>query len=406
MRNYFKTQVIVCALVILVLVIMTGCFPATQNNKNLNSHLLDHGLLGVNNENDASEFPTNIEDKDIEKLTIKANVNFPDNLDVNRKVSTSTAKLVTWDRDSFVAEFSNGRQVVDEFSSDNMGPGDTFYSYGYEDGSSLVFYFGAVSYRTVMSDEHQYSYYFNYFENFKDENALKNMFSDKNIDGVEKSVALDSANQVASLLEIDDILGHPQIYTMDADSVNQLQDEMDARDKYGNAASKWTSEQEAYLLVYPVLYQNIPSLYLSTANNTNEMMSSPKVWFIYGRNGLISFDISRIFDVESTIQEAPVCSPLDVVKIVKSSFENIIMDRELTISSIKLGYIARQDMSDITEGNFDELKIEPVWFVDGKYEIATTTNSSNKKGSASNPNYFTIISAVSGETIPVNSIGG
>lgn len=400
MNSFIKKTIIVCMLVILVAIIMTGCFPTTEDKPN--SFLLENSS---NNQNDAREFPTYIEDMDIEKLTIKANVNFPDNLDVNQKVSTSTAKLVTWDRDSFVAEFSNGRQVVDEFSGDNIGLGDTFYSYGYEDGSRLAFSFGAVSYRTEMSDEHQYSYYFNYFENFKDENALKNMFSDKNIDGVEKSAALDSANQVASLLEIDDILGEPQIYTMDADSVNQLQDEMGAKDKYGNAASKWTSEQEAYLLVYPVLYKNIPSLYLSTANNTNEMMSSSRAWFVYGRNGLISFDISRIFDVKSTIQEAPVCSPLDVVKIVKSSFENIIMDRELTISSIKLGYIVRQDMSDITEGNFDEVKFEPVWFVDGKYE-EVTTNSSDKKGKGSNPNYFAIISAVSGETIPVNSIGG
>lgn len=395
-----KKNIRIIMLVILVAVMMTGCFPTTEDKPN--SSLLENSS---NNQNDAREFPTYIEDTDIEKLTIKANVNFPDNLDVNQKVSTSTAKLVTWDRDSFVAEFSNGRQVVDELSGDNMGPGDTFYSYGYEDGSRLAFYFGTVSYRTEMSDEHQYSYYFNYFENFKDENALGNMFSDKNIDGVEKSAALDSAKKVTALLEIDDILGWPQIYTMDADSVNQLQDEMDAKDKYGNPVSKWTSEQEAYLLVYPVLYQNIPSLYLSTANNTNEMMSSSKVWFVYGRNGLISFDISRIFDVESTIQEAPVCSPLGVVKILKSSFENIIMDRELTISSIKLGYIVRQDMSDITKGNFDELKFEPVWFVDGKYE-EVTTNSSDKKGTGSNPNYFAIISAVSGETIPVNSIGG
>ena len=406
MKKWAVKTITISVFIVLILFTVTGCFPEIENDSGLNDTVSENSTSDVNNQNDVREFPTYIEDTDIEKLTINANVNFPDNFDVNQKVSISIAKLVTWDRNNFVMEFSNGRQVVDEFSGDNMGPGDTFYSYGYEDGSCLVFYSGAVSYRTEMSDEHQYSYYFNYFENFKDENTLKNMFSDKNIDGIEKSAALDSANQVASLLEIDNILGQPQIYTMDVDSVNHLQDEMDARDKYGNAVSKWTSEQEAYLLVYPVLYQNIPSLYISSANNTNEMMSSSKVWFIYGRNGLISFDISRIFDVESTIQEAPVCSPLDVVKIVKSSFENIIMDRELTISSIKLGVIARQDMSVITEGNFDELKIEPVWFVDGKYEIATKNNSSDKKGPAYNPNYFTIISAVSGETIPVNSIGG
>ena len=86
------------------------------------------------------------------------------------------------------------------------------------------------------------------------------MFSENKIDGIDKSDAVNNANQVISLLEIDDILGEPQIYSMDAASVNFLQDEYDARDKYGEKVSKWSDEQEAYLLIYPVLYQNIPSL--------------------------------------------------------------------------------------------------------------------------------------------------
>lgn len=399
MRIYIKKIISVCMLVVLVSAMMTGCFPTTENKQNSNSSLSGDNSSGANNENDVSEFPTYIEDRDVEKLTIKANVNIPADFDINQKVSIVSAKPATWDRESIVSRISNGRQVVDEFSGENSGPDDRFYSYTFDDNSNLTFYLGSVSYYTEMEAEYQYTYYFDNYENFKDEDTLKNMFSDKNIDGIEKSDAVDNANQVISLLDIDDILGKPQIYSMDAASVNFLQDEYDARDKYGDKVSKWSDEQEAYLLIYPVLYQNIPSLCMN-ANGENELISSSKVYFIYGKNGLITFNVSGIFDVKSTVQESYTYSPLDAIQSVKDSFENIIMDTEIEISLIKLAYITRYDFENITEW-----RIEPVWFIDGKY-INSTSDSVDGKDNLVDQDYTTIISAVSGETIPLVSIGG
>lgn len=399
MRIYIKKIISVCLLVILVSAMMTGCFPTTENKPNSNSALSENSSSGENNQNDASEFPTYIEDTDIEKLTIKANVNIPADFDINQRVSIALAKPATWDRESIVSGISNGRQVVDEFSGENSGPDDRFYSYTFDDDSNLTFYLGSVSYYTEMETEYQYTYYFDNYENFKDEDTLKKMFSDKNIDGIEKSDAVNNANQVVSLLEIDDILGEPQIYSMDAASVNFLQDEYDARDKYGEKVSKWSDEQEAYLLIYPVLYQNIPSLCMN-ANGENELISSSKVYFIYGKNGLITFNVSSIFDVKSTVQESYAYSPLDAIQSVKDSFENIIMDTEIKISLIKLAYITRYDFDNITEW-----RIEPVWFIDGKY-VNTTSDSVDGKDNLVDQNYTTIISAVNGETVPLVSIGG
>lgn len=399
MRIYIKKIISVCMLVVLVSAMMTGCFPTTENKQNSNSSLSGDNSSGANNENDVSEFPTYIEDRDVEKLTIKANVNIPADFDINQKVSIVSAKPATWDRESIVSGISNGRQVVDEFSGENSRPDDRFYSYTFDDNSNLTFYLGSVSYYTEMEAEYQYTYYFDNYENFKDEDTLKKMFSDKNIDGVEKGDAVDNANQVISLLDIDDILGKPQIYSMDAASVNFLQDEYDARDKYGDKVSKWSDEQEAYLLIYPVLYQNIPSLCMN-ANGENELISSSKVYFIYGKNGLITFNVSGIFDVKSTVQESYTYSPLDAIQSVKDFFENIIMDTEIEISLIKLAYITRYDFENITEW-----RIEPVWFIDGKY-INSTSDSVDGKDNLVDQDYTTIISAVSGETIPLVSIGG
>ena len=399
MRIYIKKIISVCMLVVLVSAMMTGCFPTTENIQNSNSSLSGDNSLGANNENDVSEFPTFIEDRDIEKLTIKANVNIPADFDINQKVAIVSAKPVTWDRESIISGFSNGRQIVDEFSGENIGPDDRFYSYTFDDNSNLTFNLGSVYFCTETETEYEYTYYFDTYENFKDEDAFKKMFSDKKIDGIDKNDAVNNANQVISLLEIDDILGEPQIYSMDAASVNFLQDEYDARDKHGEKVSKWSDEQEAYLLIYPVLYQNIPSLCMN-ANGENEYISSSKVYFIYGKNGLITFNVSGIFDVKSTVQESYTYSPLDAIQSVKDSFEKIIMDKEIKISLIKLAYITRYNFENITEW-----RIEPVWLIDGKY-INLTSDSVDGKDNLVEHNYTTIISAVSGETIPLDSIGG
>ena len=392
MRIHIKRIICVCIITIFVSSIATGCFPTAENKSNSNSS-------ETKKENAISEFPTYIEDNDVEHIKIKANVITPVDFDINQKVAIVSAKPVTWDRESIISGFSNGRQIVDEFSGENIGPDDRFYSYTFDDNSNLTFNLGSVSFCTEMETEYEYTYYFDNYENFKDEDAFKKMFSDKKIDGIDKNDAVNNANQVISLLEIDDILGEPQIYSMDAASVNFLQDEYDVRDKHGKKVSKWGSEQDAYLLIYPVLYQNIPSLCMN-ANGENEYISSSKVYFIYGKNGLITFNVSGIFDVKSTVQESYTYSPLDAIQSVKDSFEKIIMDKEIKISLIKLAYITRYNFENITEW-----RIEPVWFIDGKY-INLTSDSVDGKDDLVDHNYTTIISAVSGETIPLVSIGG
>ena len=68
--------------------------------------------------------------------------------------------------------------------------------------------------------------------------------------------------------------------------MNKFQNESGSTDKYGNQLDEWSEEQEAYLLIYPVLYQNLPSFKIN-ALGENEMISSSNVYFIYGRKQII-----------------------------------------------------------------------------------------------------------------------
>lgn len=375
---------------VVCIVITTGCFPNVDTDSKISST--------NNSQNSTIDFPTHIENNDIDNLKIDADVILPTNFDTNQKVSIASAEYRTWDRESIVSEISNGRQIEDESYGENTGPNDLFYSYTFDDNANLIFSSDSLFYSTEMAVDFQYAYYFDSYENYIYDNTLSEMFSKDKINGIEKSDALSSANKIVSLLNINDVLAEPKIYSLDAATMNELQNTSDATDKYGNPLEKWGSEQEAYLVVYPVIYRNIPSLKMNAVSE-NELISSSNVYFIYGRNGLISFYVSGIFNIKNIEQESPIVSPVNAIENVKNYFNNIIMDSEIDILLIKLVYIKKCDFE-----NIKDLKVEPVWFIYGKYKN-TLPDSSESKDILINDKYITLISAVTGETIPISSIG-
>lgn len=375
---------------VVCIVITTGCFPNVDTDSKISST--------NNSQNSTIDFPTHIENNDIDNLKIDADVILPTNFDTNQKVSIASAEYRTWDRESIVSEISNGRQIEDESYGENTGPNDLFYSYTFDDNANLIFSSDGLFYSTEMAVDFQYAYYFDSYENYIYDNTLSEMFSKDKINGIEKSDALSSANKIVSLLNINDVLAEPKIYSLDAATMNELQNASDATDKYGNPLEKWGSEQEAYLVVYPVIYRNIPSLKMNAVSE-NELISSSNVYFIYGRNGLISFYVSGIFNIKNIEQESPIFSPVNAIENVKNYFNNIIMDSEIDILLIKLVYIKKCDFE-----NIKDLKVEPVWFIYGKYKN-TLPDSSDSKDILINDKYITLISAVTGETIPISSIG-
>ncbi len=399
MKKLIQNVICTCVLILLISALLTGCFPSAESKPNLSSSDTSETESSEAVSNDSvNEFPDRIEDSEIEKLSINAKVIVPEAFRIDQTVSIASAIPKIWDKERIVSEFSDGRQLAEEFSAENTGPDDLVYVYTYDDDSSLTFHLGKVYYSTQASREYDYSYYFDYYSCYKDENAFEEMFGTEAISGIEKSDAEDAANRVISMFGLEDAFGDPKIYSMDSACINRIQEKEDVRDKHGEEVAKWDSQQDAYLLIYPVLYQSIPSPCISSATGENEILTSSKAYFVYGRNGLIEFVLFGVFDVVNTIQEACVCSPLDAIQKCKSSFENIIMDHQIELSSVKLTYIIRQELESV-----GAWRIEPVWLIDG---VSQETNRKNGNDTATLRNYTSIISAVSGETIPLKSIGG
>ena len=403
MKRFMKK--IICAVLVFALAAsaLTGCFPSAENNTDSAGKGNSAGtgnstnigsLQNQTNPNDVSKYPTLIEDRDIENLIIKVNVHMPDRYDLNRVLTIVTAEPKSWDRSRIVSAVANGRAVTEESSGENSGPDDLFYSYELNDNSYLRFSNGCAGYYTEAADEYEYDFYFDTFENNKD--SLQKFFGNTDIDGISRGDAIDKANELIALLGIGDIVGAPQVYALSAENANYIRQEFQMEDKYGNAVPEWGAEQEAYYIVYPMQYQTISAMGLAGSLETGGFYSTA-FRVIYGRSGLIEFEADNIYDLKETVQEGFLYPPTDVVAGIKEYFSDVILDSVLWFSNLSLTYVVTYENDSLTKW-----KVEPVWFTQGKFQ-EDPTDEKAKKGT-SGRTFTVMVSAVTGETIPVTSV--
>ena len=401
MKRFMKK--IICAVLVFALAAsaLTGCFPSAENNTDSAGKGNSAGtgnstnigsLQGQTNPNDVSKYPLSIEDRDIPNLIIKVNVHMPDHYDLNRVLTTVSAEPKSWDRLQIVSAVANGRAVTEESSGENSGPDDKFYSYELNDNSYFRFSNGCAGYYTEAADEYEYDFYFDTFENNKD--SLQKFFGNTDIDGISRGDAIDKANELIALLGIGDIVGAPQVNALSAENANYIRQEFQMEDKYGDAVPEWGAEQEAYYIVYPMQYQTLSAMGLAGSLETGGFYSKDSVRNI---NRNIEFEAENIYDLKETVQEGFLYPPTDVVAGIKEYFSDVILDSVLWFSALDLTYIVTYENDSMTKW-----KVEPVWFTQGKFQ-EDPTDEKAKKGTSGR--LFTVmVSAVTGETIPVTSV--
>ena len=388
---------------------MTACFPKVEKNStnslpSLSSSVSatkeDDFSVPTNSEISDNEFSEHIVDNEVEMLNIDADVYIPNGFDISQKLSATNAKYKKWNGETIVSELINnqlisGQEVISSNSGENSGPDDMYYSYELDDNSQISLYTGGINYSSKNYMELSYSFYFDFYGNYFN-NTLYNMFGKNDIDGLDKTEAKSTTDKVLSLLDLSSMVGKPEIYSMTSDKVQAIREETSAtRDKYENDLRQFTEQDDAYLIIYPVEYKGIPSSQVM-AMGENELIECSKVFFLYSKSGLIGFEISGIFDELEDAESSMIISPTDVCDRLKEFYSSIIVDAPINISMIKLVFINRRDYY---TDDFLKCKVEPVWLIYGNQTIF-------KDGDKFNAEYISFINALTGETIPVLSIGG
>ena len=399
MKTKIKTFMIVIEL-FLSIIITTGCFPDVDNTSISNQIITDPEYTDSIEEfkEESIAIPQHIY-YETDNLVINADVSFADGLDLNSELSSISLKYRNWNHEYVISELFKDREITNTRTSENSTPDDLIYTYTFDDNSSLYFTNGSVRYITEYSEKFQYSFYFDYYKNFLSENTLSEIFSEPEIDGLDKNEAVSKSNKVISALKINDITGEPLVYSMDAETINSIQDEKNAKDKYGNEPDRFTYDQEAYVIIYPILYNNLPSLQFR-ATGINENYYGSAAYVVYGRNGVINFKVSEIYDVNLIIDKKQIYSPVKAKDDLIQYFNSIITDSKLNISLIKLGYITRSSYSIKNELTIQgDMVLEPVWMIYGQFDNDSSPSNPKEKLSS---DYFSLISALTGEKL----IGG
>ncbi len=393
----------------LSVITLTSCFPTDKSNNENSNTFSSYTSDNTNkpntdstgsSDNVAIDIPEHITNSDIDTLNIDADVYSPDGDALSRELSSAEAKCRIWNGEVVISELMannliNEKNIVESTSGENSGPEDMYYNYKLENGTIFTFNTGGVMYRTQKYRDLSYSYYIDFFGNtFKE--TMVEAFGTNEIASLNKEKAIEDSKKILAVLDMDKKVGDAEIYSMTSDKVKAILEITGATlDKYEQKIEPYTEDNNAYLIVYPVEYNKIPSSQIM-AFGENELLERSRAFFVYSKDGIIGFEISGIFDEENYDESRTLISPLEACDVLKNHFDSMIIDSPTDISDIRLVFICRRNFF---TGSFTSCKVEPIWMLQG----ITTINKGDQEFEDI---YISYISALSGEIIPISSIGG
>ena len=405
MKKSINKKLVAAVSSVYLATMLSGCFPKTDQAKESvigsGDPVLQQGGQGNTDGQavngtlpDPASFPSGLTDGSVPNVDVRASFHMPAGITYQSTISTSEAAFRQWNQDDIISQIAGGRTVKSENTFENSGPEDLTRVCTFDDDSEIIFYLDSVEYTTVQEKDKDYASYFDYFCRYSSPESLDKEFGNSNIEGLNKDEAIQSAESILDIMQIRDMVGDPKILSMDHESINTLIELEKTVDKNGNPVSPCTSEDEVYALIYPVRYQGLDPQGFWGAGE-NEMFSSGKVYFIYGRTGLVAFHISGICDISSQGQLSYIFAPTKVVKSIQDEYSDIVSDEILSVNQIRLTYILRQ------EDGSSNVVMEPVWIVLGKR--ITTAKTEGEKYSYGT--FVMLYSAVTGEKIELNFYG-
>ena len=394
-----------------VILFLTGCtsefnsFPIPEEDNN-NSLILEDYVSENNIGNEIELFPEHIIDNENDILKVDADVIIPSDINNTQELRIYKSDYNIWNDEIIVNTMieeelvpTDGIIDIDRKTYDNeFNNGQEIVRYGLNNDCSIAFSCGSVFFSTYKSVRNQYNHVFDYYKNYISEKGLTELLTDEEIKGISRIDALDKTSRLLQLLGLSDKVLPPQVYPLKHEIINKINKEENATNKYGEGVTILEENDDAYLIFYPVVTDNIPSSNIF-ANGANEILDCSKVFFIYSNEGIIEIYVSGIMSETEVLKSSQIISPVKAVNILSDSYSDILTDTRISVSLIKLVSIQRK----VFKENTTDFYTEPVWLLYGKF---TDTNDSENKKSLNDTDAIAFVSAVTGEIIPVNSVGG
>lgn len=386
--------------------------------ENYTSNTLDCGLLlikeGVNSEKNfkilgfstliilSGRFPTgapkddsDISREDRDSAATHTTPNFvetelDENLIVHASVSQTNHEnlksrsihLKNFDEEQIKKVFLKKRTVIDSYESHNEWfptYKDNYYefddeSYVRTEPGSLnyqdEFYFNRT-YESVISD---LSYFIR--------SDIEDVFKKTELEGMNKDKAIESVRELLNEVGMDD-LGEPEVYALDLDSLKSEWE--DYQTKQEESPRQWEKKDEAYLVIFPIIYDNVNVTNKGYIDQANQIpVTGSRIMGVVNREGVINLTCRGIYEIGGALEEniTPITIETALEKI-KEKYKNTLLTDPIRITHISLEYVPT-----VSSGDDISHQLIPAWVFTAQQMV---NYSDEEKGPATVATEFTIM---------------
>lgn len=178
---------------------------------------------------------------------------------------------------------------------------------------------------------------------------LSEAYPAKSLSSLNKEEAIQKVARIVRTLSLPVNEKSLQIYSLTAKALNRQATQFMTNEEYQNDLKargktlkhKFTSEDEAYLLVYHCQIDGLPLHFEDYAPPSKDgvAVKGARVHALVNKNGLIMFQAHGIPQVNPSLRKSTAIVPLDTaLNAVKNKYRNTILTGKLKITNISLSY--------------------------------------------------------------------
>jgi len=351
-----------------LLVVLSGCFPTGEQNA-----ASDSEKVNIANE----PIPDNLNMELDKNLLIKADITGGE----NNEYPSLSISLKDLNSDPLKQDLVTDKKLLETFKSNSdIKPDykDTYFEF--TDGSHMSIQLGAVRFEdTFYSDREYFDVIYGAKPYIRAD--LHDIYKKTTLENINSNEAIEQVKKAATEFGVIN-LGNPDVVALDLETLKSEWEDYEQKD--GSHPRKWEKADEAYVVTFPVVHNNLNITnkgYLSNAANIAVIGS--RVIGVVNKDGIIALTLDGIYDTGTTIKDKVNPSSLeDALKMVKTKYKDVVLTDPITISKIALEYVPIVSKQDSIS-----YELIPAWVFTAKQDVTSTDG----KDTYTAPVYFTII---------------
>lgn len=362
------------------LFVLSGCFPNGEQKGSSDS-------VSLNKSNHST---SNFIDTELDKnLIVKADITGVN----NKTFKINSISLKNFDVDKIKKTFFKNKTVVETHDNRNeLFPEYKNKYFQLSDESYLILELGSIRYADAYYNERNYDNAISGSTYFIRPD-LKDVYKKTTIESIDKDEAVEKVKNAVNEIGISQ-LGKPEVIALDFETLESQWEVFETKD--GRQPRKWEKDDEAYVVIFPAIYDNSRITNKSYLSATNQMpVLGSRIMGVVNKQGLIFLTCSGIYEIGNTLKDKVTPISLEsALEKVKNKYKNVIITDPIIISKIALEYVPTSSL------NKDTIKYEliPAWVFTAKQE----STFKDKKGSFKASTNFTImINAETGQEIRI-----